>query len=315
MTRTIEWDVVVVGGVSTDYLVKGQKLPTPGESLQGDLFLEVAGGNGANKAVAVARLGVRVALVARVGTDDRGKALVKHLQAEGVDTRYIIYDPDTPTGATVIQINEQAEKQMLSAPGANQRLTVMDIQAASEAIAATRVLLTQLDVPIDTLTTAVALAHEAGVQVILDPAPVNELPDGLLPKVSVLKLKTEEAEMLTGVQVHDRDSARQAAQHLLKRGVGAVAIQAGEEGNLLIWHDGEYWLPEVPCGTIDATGAGDAFGAAMAVAIAEDRTLPEAGFFANTAAALTTMKLGAQVALPQRDAVEALQLSLKTVQL
>lgn len=315
MTQSVDWDVVVVGGVSTDHMVKGQKLPTPGESLQGDVFQEKPGGNGANQAVAAARLGAHVALIARVGTDDRGKALVKQLEAEGVDTRYIIYDPDTPTGATVIQIDDQGEKQMLGAPGANQQLTLTDVQAAAEAIASTRVLLTQLDIPLAAVTEAVRLGHQAGAQVVLDPSPVVELPDDLLRLVSVIKPNADEAEVLTGLQVHDRDSARNAAQLLLKRGVGAVAIQAGHEGNLLVWHDGESWLPQLVTESVDTTGAGDAFAGAMAVAVAEGCSLSEAGSFANAAAAIATMKLGAQASLPQREAVEALQLSLKTVPL
>jgi ribokinase len=132
------------------------------------------------------------------------------------------------------------------------------------------------------------------------------LPDDLLQLVAVIKPNAGEAAALTGVQVQDRASAHQAAQQLLGRGVGAVAVQAGDEGNLLVWHNGEHFLPKLSVASIDATGAGDAFAAALAVALAEGRSLAEAGAFANAAAALKTTGLGAQAALPRRAAVLAL---------
>jgi ribokinase len=151
--------------------------------------------------------------------------------------------------------------------------------------------------------TAVRLGHEAGCQVVLDPAPPVPLPDELLGMVDVIKPNEDEAEVLTGIQARHRASARTAAQKLLGRGVGAVAVQAGDEGNLLVWHGGECFLPNLPVNSIDETGAGDAFAAALAVQLAEGRSLEEAGPFASAAAALTTTKLGAQAALPRRDEV------------
>jgi ribokinase len=306
MERGVGWDVVVVGGVNTDYLARGPTLPRPGTGVQGDVFHVGAGGKGATQAVAAARLGARVALVARVGADDQGEALLSHMKREGVDTRYVVRDPQAPTGVALLQVDERGAKQSLSVPGANRQLTAADVQAAAAALSATKVVLSQLEVPLEAVTAGIRLGRAAGARILLDPAPPRPLPDELLRVVDVLKPNAFEAEALTGVRVEDRSSARQAAEPLLAHGVRAVAVQAGEDGNLLVWREGERWLPKVPVASVDSTGAGDAFAAALAVAWAEGRTLEEAGPFASAAAALATTALGAQAALPRRNAVLAL---------
>jgi ribokinase len=306
MERGDGWDVVVVGGVNTDYLARGPTLPTPGTGVEGDVFDVGPGGKGATQAVAAARLGARVALVARVGADDQGEALLSHMKREGVDTRYVVCDPQAPTGVALLQVDERGTKQSLSVPGANRHLTAADVQAAAAALSATKVVLSQLEVPLEAVVAGIRLGRAAGARILLDPAPPRPLPDELLRVVDVLKPNAFEAEALTGVRVEDRSSARQAAEHLLAHGVRAVAVQAGEDGNLLVWREGERWLPKVPVASVDSTGAGDAFAAALAVAWAEGRTLEEAGPFASAAAALATTALGAQAALPRRNAVLAL---------
>ena len=307
MAQTATWDIIVVGGAYTDYVVRGEKLPTIGETVVGQKFLIVPGGKGANQAVAAARLGAtRVAFMGRVGSDARGDEIVRQFQAEHVDTHYITRDQSIPTGISLIQANEQGRKQMMVALGASHALTVDDVYRASDAITSTKILLTQLEVPLDATRAAIRLAHQSGAKIIFDPAPVSNVPGELFPMVDVIKPDTKEAEVLTGLHVTDRDSARPAAHHLMKQGVKAVAVQAGSQGDLLVWQGGERWLPRIPVKAVDATGAGDTFAAALAVALAEGRSLEEAGPFASAAAALKTTKLGARPALPGRQEVEAL---------
>ncbi|MEZ4736998.1 MAG: ribokinase [Caldilineaceae bacterium] len=298
-----QWDVVVVGGVNYDYLVRGATLPEPGDTVQGQEFQEAPGGKGANQAVAAARLGAKVALVARIGQDARGDRILDRLTEEGVDTTYVLRDDAAQTGVALVHVTEAGEKQILVAPGANTKLTPADVAQAGPAIQAAHVLLTQLEVPLASVEMAIRQAHTAGVRIILDPAPPQELPADWLPMLDLVKPNAGEAESLTGVQVQGRDSARDAAYHLLEWGVKAVAIQGGARGNLLVWQEDEQWLPQIEVASVDATGAGDALAAALAVALAEGRPMTEAGPFANAAAALTTTKLGAQAALPRRDAV------------
>lgn len=300
MEPIIEWDVVVVGGSNTDFVVRGRALPTPGTSLDGDLFLQSPGGKGANQAVAAARLGARTALVSRVGDDDRGQVLVAAVAGEGVHVVNVSVDSDAPTGAAVIHVDEHGRNQRLAALGANRRLTLNDIQSATEAIWASRVVLMQLEVPMECVKAAASIARDAGAQIVLDPGPPQRLPDDFLAVVSVIRGNAIEIGTLTGIHVHDRTSARDAAEFLIARGVEAVIVEAGESGNLLVSKSGEEWLPRLPVKTVDRTGAGDAFSAAVAVALAERRSLSEAGRLGAAAAALATTKVGAQAGLPRR---------------
>ena len=300
------WDVVVVGKANIDYLVRGPGLPTPGQSVNGDAFQEAPGGKGANQAVGARRLGARVALIARVGQDARGDAVIAALRAEGVDVRYLTRDPDAHTGVALCQVGSSGEKQILSAAGANAKLTAACVREAHAAIASCKVVLCQLGVPLEAVAEAVKLGRAAGAKVVLDPGPPAPLPDALIAQLDLIRPNTSEAQVLTGITVRDRLSAREAARDLLRRGAKAAAVQAGEHGDLLAYEGGELWLPRFEVKRVDATGAGDAFASALAVAIAEGRPLTEAGPFANAAAALATTVLGAQAAMPTRAAVLAL---------
>ena len=297
-------DIVVVGGINTDFLVQGPRLPGPGDSVRGHLFLESLGGKGAVGAVGAARLGARVALVGRVGMDARGLALLEQLEGEGVDIGAVARAPSEMTGVTLEMVDEEGRRQSLASPGANLCLSLSDIMNAEERITGARVLLVQLEVPLEVVSAAVHLARAAGARVVLDPAPAMSLPEDLLEAVHVIRPNAEEAEALTGVEVRDRDSARCAAENLLRRGVGGVVV-AAPEGSLMLSPEVELWLPDLSLERADTTGAGDAFCAALAVALAEGRPLTEASRFAHEASALATLRLGALGGLPTREQVES----------
>jgi ribokinase len=300
------YDVVVVGKANVDYLARGPRLPCSGEGVNGDAFQEGCGGKGANQAVGAARLGAAVALVARVGEDSRGAAVLSALAAEGVDVRHVSRDRASHTGVALCHVDAQGHKQILSAVGANARLDAACVREASEALGAARVVLTQLGVPFDAFAEAVRIGRAAGARVVLDPAPGLPLRDEVLAQLDLIRPNAIEAEALTGIEVRDRESAREAARQLVRRGARAAAVQAGGEGDVLLWGDGECWLPRFEVPRVDVTGAGDAFASAIAVCLAEGRPLPEAGRFASASAALATTALGAQASLPRREAVLAL---------
>lgn len=299
-------DVIVVGGLNTDYVARGEGLPRSGETLNGRTFFQGAGGKGANQAVAVARLGARAAMIGAVGADERGEALVAQLQAEGVDTRFVRAVPDAVTGVALIHVDERGEKQIMAVLGANDRPTAPDVVEACRSLAPARVLLTQFELPLEPVAAALRWARETGVCTVLDPAPAIAVPDAVLSLVDFIKPNAREAEVLTGTVVNDRATARRAAEQLLARGVRVVAVQAGDEGNLLVWRDGEQWLPRLPVRSVDATGAGDAFAAALAVAVARGASIEEAGRLANAAAAHATTKLGAQEGLATEAQLQTL---------
>lgn len=303
---TPKYDVVVLGGANTDYLVRGKRLPKPGETVNGHEFLIAGGGKGANQAVAAARLGARVAFVGCLGRDARGNDLEALLRAEGINTERLCRDPKAPTGAALVMVEASGEKQIFCAPGANHKVTASQMRSAASLIRQTRVLLMQFEIPMSTVLAAAKIAHGAGVRIVLDPAPAAKPPAALLKLIDVIRPNSSEAQALTGVPVDDLQSARRAAKKLLEHGLRAVAIQAGTAGDLIVWHDGERRVPRLKVKTVDATGAGDAFAAGFSVALAEGRSYAEAGAFANAAAALATTKIGAMPAMPRRDEVRRL---------
>ena len=305
MQENPKYDVVVVGGINTDYLVLGETLPTRGKTLEGQIFQQGPGGEGANQAVAAARLGARVAIVGRVGHGLRGEAMVEALREEGIDTQYIIRDEHAETGAAVIMVERAGEKQILTAPGANLNVTIYDVLKAEPAIRSARVLLTQLEVPPAVVTEALRIARANSVRTVLDPSPPREFDRSILADIELIKPNTYEAEVLTGIKIKDRASAKSAAQSLIAEGVQVVAIQASNEGNLLVWANGEHWLPRIRIESVDATGADDAFAGAIGFGLAQGKSVVEAGNLANAAAALATTKLGAQVSLPTAPEVQS----------
>jgi ribokinase len=300
------WDVIVVGGANTDFIVHGHVLPRPGETQVGDSFFTGPGGKGANQAVAAARLGARVALVSAVGADDRGEDLVAQLAAQRVVVSCIQRIPDSITGAAVIHVRSDGQKQISAVAGANRRLRPVDVEGALSRLGPAHVVLLQLELTLDTVRAALARARAGGARTILDPAPAMTLSDEVLSLVDIIKPNSREAKVLTGIDVTDRYSASRAAHALLERGVAVVAIEAGEDGNLLVYPEGEHWMPRIPVRSVDATGAGDAFAGTLATYLARDRSLREAATFANAAAALATTTLGAQTSLARESDLEGL---------
>lgn len=299
-------DVLVVGGANYDVLIKGPALPAPGETVVGRELHEAPGGKGANQAVAAARLGARTAFVGRVGNDDRGRRVLRKVAEEGVAVEHCVVDREAPTGVALIAVDDRGEKQIVTAPGANLRLAPSDLERAAALFAGTKVVLLQLESGLATMLAAARRARAAGALVVLDAAP--PVPDAgeLLAIVDVVRANGAEARLLTGIQVRDIDSAREAALALRRPGNGAACVATGD-GDLMVFGDGgESWFPRQRVHAVDATGAGDAFAAALAVSLAEGRSLVDAGWLGCAAAAIKTTRVGAQAGLPRRAEVDQL---------
>lgn len=299
--------IIVVGSSNTDMVVKTPHIPAPGETVLGGEFLMAAGGKGANQAVAAARLGAEVTFVARVGRDVFGEQAQAGFRREGLDTRYVVTDPQAASGVALIFVDAGGENSIAVAPGANARLSPDDARRAREAIEAADVLLLQLEIPPETVLAAAETAHRAGVRVILNPAPAppQPLPADLLACVDVLTPNESEASLLTGTQVVDTDDAEQAARRLLEQGVGAVIVTLGARGALVVTPAGQQLVPSFPVDVVDTTAAGDAFNGGLAVALAGKKSLEEAVRFASACGALATTRMGAQPSLPTAGEVEA----------
>jgi ribokinase len=250
-------------------------------------------------------LGARVALVTRLGSDQRGDVLHTLLAEEGVDVRHILRDPEEATGVEVVIVDDVGQREVVTAPGANQQLSVQDVLAAAEVIANARVVLVQLELSLTTVEAAVRIARAAGAKVVLDPSPPRELTEEFLQELHVIRPTPDEAQVLTNVSVNDVDSARRAARNLLRRGVAAAVVGA-EGGNLLVTPEGESWFPEISVESVDASAAGDAMAGALSVALAKGLLLPDAVRFATAASALATTRAGGVSALPHLHEVERL---------
>ena len=296
--------VVVLGGINTDYVVRSDALPEPGQTVQGkDLFVG-PGGKGANQAVAASRLGAKVFLIGRLGAEARGKELAQRLRREGIDTRHVGFDRKRMSGAAIIAVGADGEKQISAALGANMTLRPQQVREAEAVIRKAQVLLMQFESPVPCVIAAARLAAKYGVKVVLDPAPPMKVPAELFKLVYAIRPNSDEAEQLTGVLVTDRASARRAAEVLLRKGVKVVAVQAGSAGDLVVTEDEEFLVRRLKVKAVDATGAGDAFAAGLAVGIAEGLPLRDAARLANVTGALSTTKCGAQAGMPTRAAVE-----------
>lgn len=304
------FDIVVVGGINSDFVLRGENVPKPGETVVMSEFFQGPGGKGANQAVGAARLGARVAMIGCVGNDDRGDSAIANLKREGVETKWIAR-AKTHTGVALILVDEKGEKSIGANMGANSKLTAAHVRAARDVISSCKVLLLNLEVPDAALLAAAKLKKNR--RVILDPAPPRALPAGLLQRIEVIRPNSSEAEFLTGVKVKDRKSARRAADILMRqRGPAIVVVQTGEGGDLFCLPTGEFFLPHFKVKSIDATGAGDAFAAALAVGWAEGsnpnprraRSFEDIGRMASATAALKTTRMGAQAGLPTRRALE-----------
>jgi ribokinase len=281
-----------------DLVVKSARIPIPGETILGGEFLMVPGGKGANQAVAIARLGAHACFVSRLGDDVFGRRLLENFRNEGLDTRHVLLTPDVPSGVAIIAVDAAGNNAIVVAPGANAKLSPDDIYRAQSDICSAAAVVAQLEIPMATVRCAAELAHRAGVPFILNPAPAQELDSSLLSMVRILTPNETEAQILTGVEVTDPESAAEAAMRLLDRGVKAVIVTMGAQGFLLADGRNVEFLRVPKVDAVDTTAAGDAFTASLAVRLGQGHGLRDSAVFASRAAALSVTRMGAQPSMP-----------------
>jgi ribokinase len=305
--------IMVVGSLNADLVVRAPRFPSPGETITGTDFAVFPGGKGANQAVAAARLGGRVAMIGRVGRDDHGRSLRASLAAAGASDEGV-QDDDASTGVAVITIDAAGQNEIVLAPGANAKLRPADVEHHRRLIESAAVLLLQLEVPLETVEAAARIAHEAGVRVILDPAPARPEATALLPLVDFVTPNESELRVLVGAPpaATSRDEAIPLLRSLVDRGVGMAIAKLGPMGAIAVAAHEHYLYPAYEVVALDTTAAGDAWNGAFAVALAEGSDLPEAGRFANAAAALSVTRPGAQPSMPTRAEVQQFRLQKET---
>ncbi len=294
--------IVVVGSFNADLVAYLERMPRPGETVHGDRFATFAGGKGSNQAVAAARLGADVTFIGRVGNDVFANLAYEIWDAEGVNRDYVSADDESATGVAPILVDSSGENMIVVVLGANSRLTAADIDAARERIAAADVLVTQLEVNLDMVGYALETAKQLGVATILNPAPAAAIPQSTIDLADYLTPNETELETLSG----SAGDYAAAARTLLTRADQKAVVTLGAQGAQIVSGEENAIIPTYAVDVVDTTGAGDAFNAGLAVALAEGKPLPEAVRFANAAAALSVTKSGAAPSTPYRATVDEL---------
>ena len=280
--------------------MKVPRIPGPGETLLGSGYRVDFGGKGSNQAVGCARLGAQVDFVAKIGKDAFGDLAVNLFRDEGLDVRCVSRCPEAPTGVGFIVVEaDTGQNSIVLDPGANEHLGAADVSNAASAIKSASVLLTQLEIPVEAAEYALRQARSVGATTILNPAPVRVLSADVLALVDVLTPNESEAKVLTGRSPAAADDPVDIARDLLRRGVKYVVMTLGEKGALLVTGSSERSFPAIPVQPKDTTGAGDAFNAGLAVALAHGESTEDAVSFAVITGALAVTKEGVIPSLPR----------------
>lgn len=290
----------MVGSSMIDLISRVPRLPKLGETLVGSSFHLGYGGKGANQAVMAAKLGARVTMVTKLGRDVFGDGTLKNYGEQGIDTTHVMFDNARFSGVAPIFVDDNAQNFVVIVPGANTGLTPADVQASKQVILDSDILISQLEIPVETTLEGFRIAKSGNVRTILNPAPAAPISDELVQLADFCVPNTTEIELLTGQSVGTLAEAEAAARKLLLRGTRTVILTLGEDGALLVDKDSIEQTPSVKVDAVDPTGAGDAFIGSLAVFLGEGLPLRDAIRRANAVAALSVTRIGTQVSFPNR---------------
>jgi ribokinase len=301
--------IVVVGSVNLDLVCTGKRIPAPGETLTGQNFRTFHGGKGANQAVAVGRLGHPVSMIARVGDDAFGTQLRTGLRAANVNVREVGTAKDTASGVALISVDSKGQNSIMVIPGANGKLLPQDIERALPKLRTAGMILSQLEIPMETVEYLCEVAQRNNIPLMLDPAPARQLPRKILKQVAYLTPNETETCTLCGISNTDLTSeiVADSARQLRSKGPANVIIKLGARGAYIDASDGlRKIVPSFKVRVVDSTAAGDAFNAGLAVALMRGMTLPEAARYAAAVGGISVTRAGAQPAMPTAPEVERL---------
>jgi ribokinase len=295
--------ITVVGSYATGLTMRVERLPSPGETLLGTGYRVDYGGKGSNQAVGCARLGARVSFVARIGKDAFGGMALGLYRDEGIDVAHVAESDESPTGVGFIVVDASGGNCITIDPGANEFLTAADVSRCEAAFDSVAVVLTQLEIPVAAAEAAMVRGRARGAVTILNPAPVRPLPDSILQLVDIITPNQSEARVLAGRSPGDVVDPEHVARELIGRGVKQVVMTLGEKGALLVTSSSSLHVPALRMVAVDTTGAGDAFNAGLAMALACRAGLEQAVQFAVVTGGLAVTKEGVIPSLPLRDEV------------
>ncbi len=299
--------VSVVGACNIDLISYVPRLPALGETLHGTQFRMGFGGKGANQAVMAAKLGADVTMITKLGRDVFGENTLKNFQRFGVATQHVHFTDEAFSGVAPIAVDPDGGNSIIIVTGANDLLTPADVEAARSDIAASRVLVCQLEIPLAPNLAALRLARSEGVMTIFNPAPARpELPAEIYRLSDIFCPNETETQLLTGMPVTTLEEAEAAARELLARGAGAVILTLGQRGSLVVTPDTAQHVPAQAVQAVDSTGAGDAYVGSLAYFLGLDTPLLDATQRAGAIATRSVLKPGTQTSFPSRDEVQDL---------
>lgn len=293
--------IVVVGSINLDLVCAGKRIPGPGETLKGDKFQIFHGGKGANQAVGVARLGYAVNMIGKVGDDDFGERLRRGLREVHVGIRHVSTAKAVCSGVALITVDGTGQNSITVIPGANDRLLPRDLEKSLPLLRSAGMILTQLEIPMETVEYLCATARRFGIPVILDPAPARPIPRKVLRNVTYLTPNETETCGLCGLASGDLTPANVAsvAELLLSSGPSGVIVKMGSRGAYIAGADGlRCMVPTFKVKAIDSTAAGDAFNAGLAVGLVRGMSPVDAARYGAAVGALSATRAGAQTSMP-----------------
>lgn len=296
--------ITVVGSLNMDLVVNTDKIPKPGETVIGNSFQQIPGGKGANQADVVAKLGEKVKIIGCVGKDDMGTFLKNSLKKDGVDVDYVLEKENVTTGVAFIIVEASGNNAIAVSPGANYELLATNIKEMDEAFTDSKIILLQLETPLETVQKALKIAKLAGKTTILNPAPAMNLDKDILGLVDILTPNESELEILTGLKTDSLEQIELAAKILLDKGANEIIVTLGENGCMYISEERTKHFPAYKVKAVDTTAAGDSFNGALAVSLSKNKTIDESIQFAMKVGAMTVTKAGAQTSLPTRKEVD-----------
>ena len=297
--------ITVIGSANVDYIIQLPRLPQKGESVSGGPFSQAFGGKGSNQAMAAWRAGADVSAVFNLGGDANARELLETYQGEGLDVTQVAINPGAVCGVGIILVDVNGDNAIATYPGANAGLSAERIANAEDSIAGSALIMLQMEIPDEAIEKAIETAVRHGIGVMLNFAPARPSSICLDSRVSILVVNETEAETLSGLPATTPETAAKAAEKLAENGHRQVIVTLGAKGVVLREDGRTLHVPAFAVAAVDATAAGDAFCGALAAALVEGRSMPEALTFASAAGALCAGRMGALPSLPRRGEIEA----------
>ena len=300
--------VCVLGSMNMDLVVKVNDIPRVGETILSKSFEKIAGGKGANQAVAAKRCGAEVAMIAKIGKDENGEILKDKLKEDNIDVKYVFEDKNESTGMAFIMVNENGNNSIIVVAGSNMTINKEEIEVSLEKIKESDILIAQFETSEEITLEAFKKAKEFGKVTILNPAPAKKINEELLRVTDIIVPNETEVEVLTGITIEILEEANKAGQVFLEKGVKFVVITLGDKGAVIIGKDFCELVPAYKVNAIDTTAAGDSFIGGLSSKLdyknINKQTLIEAVNFGNKVSSISVQRKGAQPSIPYLKEIE-----------